>query len=83
MRFGVPDAKLEKHIIDRRIAVLEQEGIEFIYDADVGRSVDANELAERYDALVVTIGSRVSRDIVALGRELIHFAMDYLYQRNR
>ena len=85
MRFGVPDAKLEKHIIDRRIAVLEQEGIEFIYDADVGRSVDANELAERYDALVVTIGSRVSRDIDAPGRELkgIHFAMDYLYQRNR
>jgi glutamate synthase (NADPH/NADH) small chain len=85
MRFGVPDAKLEKRIIDRRAAILEQEGIEFVYNTDVGRDVDARELSERYDALVVTIGSRVSRDLDAPGRNLegIHFAMDYLYQRNR
>src|SRR5213080_373878 len=55
MRFGVPDAKLEKRVIDRRIAILEQEGIEFVYDTDVGRDVYARELAERHDALVVTI----------------------------
>ncbi len=85
LRFGVPDAKLEKAIIDRRVAILEQEGIEFVYDADVGRDVSTEELQERYDALVISIGSRVPREIEAPGRELagIHPAMDYLYQRNR
>jgi glutamate synthase (NADPH) small chain len=85
MRFGVPDAKLEKRIIDRRVAILEEEGIEFVYNVDVGRDVTAVALAERYDAVVIATGSRVSRDIDAPGRELtgIHFAMDYLYQRNR
>jgi glutamate synthase (NADPH/NADH) small chain len=85
MRFGVPDAKLEKWTIDRRVAILEQEGIEFVYDTDVGHDIQAGELAERHDAIVVAIGSRVSRDLDAPGRELrgVHFAMDYLYQRNR
>ena len=85
LRFGVPDAKLEKRIIDRRVSILEQEGIEFVYNFDVGRDITAAELRERFDAVVVAIGSRVSRDLVAPGRELagIHFAMDYLYQRNR
>jgi glutamate synthase (NADPH/NADH) small chain len=85
MRFGVPDAKLEKSIIDRRVAILEQEGIEFVYNVDVGREIPIEELQRRHDAIVISIGSRVSRDIVAPGRELagIHFAMDYLYQRNR
>ncbi len=85
MRFGVPDAKLEKRIIDRRVDILAQEGIEFVYDTDVGRDVTAAELRDRHDAVVVTIGSRKSRDLEAPGRELsnIHLAMDYLYQRNR
>jgi glutamate synthase (NADPH/NADH) small chain len=85
LRFGVPDAKLEKWIIDRRVDLLEQEGIEFRYDIDVGLDVPARDLQDEYDALVVTIGSRVSRDLDAPGRDLsgIHFAMDYLYQRNR
>ncbi len=85
LRFGVPDAKLEKWIIDRRVALMEEEGIRFIYDTDVGRDISAQELYEQHDALVLTTGSRVSRDIDAPGRELrgIHFAMDYLYQRNR
>jgi len=85
MRFGVPDAKLEKTVIDRRVAILEQEGIEFVYDADVGPNVSVEELRERHDAVVIAIGSRVSRDIVVPGRENagIHLAMDYLYQRNR
>jgi glutamate synthase (NADPH/NADH) small chain len=81
----VPDAKLEKWIIDRRVSILEQEGIEFIYDTDVGRDISVAELQEHHDALVITIGSRVSRDLDAPGRVLdgIHFAMNYLYQRNR
>jgi glutamate synthase (NADPH) small chain len=85
LRFGVPDAKLEKRIIDRRVSVLEQEGIEFAYGVDVGRDITATELLGSYDALVVAIGSRVSRDLDAPGRGLkgVHFAMDYLYQRNR
>ncbi|HET9719125.1 MAG TPA: glutamate synthase subunit beta [Solirubrobacteraceae bacterium] len=85
MRFGVPDAKLEKQVIDRRVAILEQEGIEFVYGIDVGRDVTARELRDQHDALVIATGSRVSRDIPVAGRELrgIHFAMDYLYQRNR
>ena len=85
MRFGVPDAKLDKAVIDRRVAILEQEGIEFVYDTDVGTNVSVEELRERHDAVVIAIGSRVSRDIVVPGRENagIHLAMDYLYQRNR
>ena len=85
MRFGVPDAKLEKWIIDRRVKVLEEEGIEFECDVDVGRDVTAPQLRDRHDALVVAIGSRVHRDLRVPGSDLegVHFAMDYLYQRNR
>jgi glutamate synthase (NADPH/NADH) small chain len=85
MRFGVPDAKLEKSVIDRRVDLLEAEGISFVYDTDVGVDVSIEELRERYDAVVIAIGSRVSRDMPVPGRKLdgIHFAMDYLYQRNR
>jgi glutamate synthase (NADPH/NADH) small chain len=85
LRFGVPDAKLEKRIIDRRVDILAAEGIEFVYDTDVGRAVSAQEIRDQHDAVVVAVGSRVQRDIDAPGRSLegIHFAMDYLYQRNR
>jgi len=85
LRFGVPDAKLEKWIIDRRVDLLEQEGIEFQCDTEVGRDVTAEELQERFDAVVISIGCRVSRDLDLPNRQLngIHFAMDYLYQRNR
>ena len=85
LRFGVPDAKLEKWIIDRRVSILEQEGITFVCNVDVGRDITAQKLQESFDAVVISIGSRVSRDIEAPGRELsgIHPAMDYLYQRNR
>ena len=85
LRFGVPDAKLEKWIIDRRVELLEQEGIGFQYDTDVGRDVTAEELQEHFDAIVISIGCRVSRDLDVPGRDVsgIHLAMDYLYQRNR
>jgi glutamate synthase (NADPH) small chain len=85
LRFGVPDAKLEKWIIDRRVKLLEQEGIEFRYGVDVGREVTTNELRDQHDAIVVAIGSREHRDLEVPGRELggVHFAMEYLYQRNR
>ena len=85
IRFGVPDAKLEKWMIDRRVEILEGEGVRFEYGAEVGGNVDAGELAAANDAVVIAIGSRVERDFEAPGRELdgVHFAMDYLYQRNR
>ncbi|HLI59441.1 MAG TPA: glutamate synthase subunit beta [Solirubrobacteraceae bacterium] len=85
LRFGVPDAKLEKWIIDRRVALLQQEGIEFVYDCEIGRDVSAEELQRRHDAVVLAIGSRVPRPLEVEGNHLqgIHPAMDYLYQRNR
>jgi glutamate synthase (NADPH) small chain len=65
--------------------VLEQEGIEFVYDTEIGTDITAEELDERFDAVVIAIGSRVSRDLDVPNRDLasIHPAMDYLYQRNR
>ena len=88
MRFGVPDAKLEKWIIDRRVAHPRgRRAIEFVYDVDVGpRRRPPSELRDRYDALVVVDRlARVSATSTVPGRELegIHLAMDYLYQRNR
>jgi glutamate synthase (NADPH/NADH) small chain len=85
MRFGVPDAKLEKWIIDRRANLLADEGVTFECDVDVGRDVSGAQLRERHDAVVVAIGSRVHRELEVPGRELdgVHLAMDYLYQRNR
>jgi glutamate synthase (NADPH/NADH) small chain len=85
LRFGVPDAKLEKWIIDRRVALLEDEGIAFEYRVDVGRDLSVAELRKRHDAVVVAIGSRVHRPLDVPGHDMagVHFAMDYLYQRNR
>jgi len=85
VRFGVPDFKIEKHVVERRVGQLEAEGVEFRFGVDVGGDVDANELREGYDAIVIATGSRVPRDLPVPGRELdgVHFAMDYLYQRNR
>ena len=85
MRFGVPDAKLEKWIIDRRVDLLVREGIEFIYDVDVGVDISAEQLRAEHDAVVIAIGSRMERELEVPGRELdgVHFAMEYLYGRNR
>ena len=85
MRFGVPDFKLGKRIIDRRVALLEREGVEIRCSVDVGLDVRASELVERFDAVVLAIGARVARELPLPGRELagVHLAMDYLYGRNR
>ncbi len=84
-RFGVPDHKLEKWIIDRRVSLLEREGVVFECGVDVGYDLSAEELRASHDAIVVAVGARVPRDLEVPGRELagVHFAMDYLYQRNR
>jgi glutamate synthase (NADPH/NADH) small chain len=85
LRFGVPDVKLPKGLIDRRVAVLEAEGIEVRCGVDVGRDVPTSELYTDSDAVVVATGSRIHRDLAVPGRELtgVHFAMDYLYRCNR
>jgi glutamate synthase (NADPH/NADH) small chain len=85
VRFGVPDFKIEKTVVQRRVEQLAAEGIELRCGVDVGRDVSVEELRERFDAVVLATGSRVPRDLSVPGRELrgIHFAMDYLYQRNR
>ena len=85
VRFGVPDFKIEKHVVERRVQQLVDEGVELRCGVDVGVDVTGDELREEFDAVVLTIGSRVPRDLAVPGRELegIHFAMDYLYVRNR
>ncbi|HEV2724380.1 MAG TPA: glutamate synthase subunit beta [Thermoleophilaceae bacterium] len=85
LRFGVPDAKLEKWIIDRRIKLLEDEGVIFECNVDVPRQLSLRDLWRRHDALVIATGSRVPRPIEVPGAELpgVHPAMDYLYGRNR
>ena len=86
LRFGVPDAKLEKWIIDRRVKLLEDEGDRVPLRRGRRRRRRApTSCARDHDAVVVAIGSRVHRDLDVPGRELagVHFAMDYLYQRNR
>jgi glutamate synthase (NADPH) small chain len=85
VRFGVPDAKLEKWMIDRRVALLEAEGIEFLCGVDVGVDLGTDELTAAHDAVVIAVGSRVERPLDIPGSDLdgVHFAMDYLYQRNR
>jgi glutamate synthase (NADPH/NADH) small chain len=84
VRFGVPDFKIEKTIVERRVEQLAAEGVEFRFGADVGGNVPVEEL-RRFDAIVIATGARVPRDLPVPGRELdgVHFAMDYLYQRNR
>jgi glutamate synthase (NADPH/NADH) small chain len=85
VRFGVPDFKIEKHVVERRVEQLAAEGVEFRFGVDVGVDVSAEELRERHEAVVIATGSRVPRDLPVPGRELagVHFAMEYLYGRNR
>ena len=85
LRYGVPDFKLDKDVVQRRVAILEAEGIEFRTGVEVGKDLDARELREQFDAIVIATGSTVPRDLPVPGRELdgVHFAMEYLEQRNR
>src|SRR5690606_15084154 len=85
LRYGIPDFKLEKWVIDRRIKLMEEEGVAFRTQANVGVNVKVNNLLYEYDAIVLTGGSTIPRDIPVPGRELkgIHFAMDFLRQQNK
>ena len=85
VRFGVPDFKIEKAVVQRRVEQLAAEGVEIRCGVDVGIDVTVEELRERFEAVVLATGSRVPRELDVPGRALggIHFAMEYLYQRNR
>ena len=85
VRFGVPDFKIEKWIVERRVQQLRDEGVEFRFGVDVGEDVGGEELRAGHDAVVVATGARVPRELPVPGRELdgVHFAMEYLYGRNR
>jgi glutamate synthase (NADPH) small chain len=85
LRYGIPDFKLEKWIVDRRIALMEEEGIIFKCLANVGVNVSINDLLREFNAIVLTGGATAARNLFVPGRELngVHFAMDFLKQNNK
>src|SRR4051812_43958468 len=85
VRFGVPEFKIEKRLVERRLDQLAAEGVQLRYGIDVGIDISGDELRAAYDAVGIATGSRGPRDLPVPGRELggIHFAMDYLYDRAR
>ncbi|MCY6957500.1 glutamate synthase subunit beta [Clostridium brassicae] len=85
LRYGIPDFKLEKNVIDRRITIMEEEGVIFKTGVEIGVDIKAKELLNTFDALVLTGGSNVPRDLEVKGRELkgVYFAMEYLSQQNK
>ena len=85
LRYGIPDFKMEKSVLDRRLAVMEAEGIRFQPGVRVGETLAGEQLLREYDAIVLAIGATRPRDLPIPGRELagIHFAMDFLPQQNR
>jgi glutamate synthase (NADPH) small chain len=85
LRYGIPEFKMEKQIIDRRLGQLEVEGVRFVTEAHVGVNVSADDLRRGFDAILLAGGACAPRDLAIPGRELsgIHFAMDYLTLQNR
>jgi len=85
LRYGIPDFKLEKSVIDRRMAQMQAEGVEFRVNSHVGVGVPIERLADKYDAVVLATGCEIPRDLPVPGRDLygVHFAMEFLTQQNR
>ena len=85
LRYGIPDFKMEKEVLERRLTQMKAEGTRFRTGVDVGKDVSWDQLRRRYDAVVVATGATVPRDLPIPGRHLVgvHYAMDYLVQANR
>ena len=85
LRYGIPDFKLSKNVIDRRLALFVDEGVIFRTNTQVGTDITSDELLDEFDAVVLAIGAEQPRDLPVGGRELqgVHFAMEYLTQQNR
>ena len=84
LRIGIPDFKMEKTLIDRRMAQMQSEGVQFKTNSEIGNNISTNEIIDNFDAVSICIGSEVPRDLEVKGRNLkgIHFAMDFLSQQN-
>jgi glutamate synthase (NADPH) small chain len=85
LRYGIPEFKMEKRILDRRLEQMEAEGVKFVTDAHVGHSVPVDDLQREFDAILLAGGAEAPRDLNVPGRELkgVHFAMDFLPQANK
>lgn len=86
LRYGIPDFKLEKNVIDRRVDVMQQEGVQFKLNANVGVNVSINDILRDFQAVVLAGGATVPRDLPVKGREGskdVHFAMQFLKQQNK
>ncbi len=85
LRYGIPDFKMEKWVIDRRLDQMKAEGVEFQPNVHVGVDIDGETLRQRYDAVCLTLGAEQARELPAPGRDLkgVHLAMDYLPQQNK
>ena len=85
LRYGIPDFKMEKHLIDRRMAQMSIEGVEFRPNVEVGKDYPAQQMLAEFDAVVLTGGAEQPRDLPVPGRELdgVHFAMEFLPQQNK
>ena len=85
LRYGIPDFKLEKNVIDRRLEIMEKDGIIFKCNTEVGKNIGADEVVRNNDAVILAGGSTIPRNLPIPGRELkgIHFAMDFLKQQNK
>ena len=85
LRYGIPDFKMEKHLIDRRMEQMRAEGVTFLPNTEIGLDVSTTEVLKTFDAMVLTGGSETPRNLQVPGRELqgVHFAMDFLTQQNR
>ena len=85
LRYGIPDFKMEKHLINKRMEQMRAEGVSFYPDHHIGKDFAASQLLADYDALALACGCEEPRDLPIAGRELsgVHFAMAYLPQQNR
>jgi glutamate synthase (NADPH/NADH) small chain len=85
LRYGIPEFKMEKRVLDRRLAIMDAEGVRFRTNANIGAGIPADELRREFDAVVLCGGATIPRDLPIPGRQLsgVHFAMDYLTQQNR
>ena len=85
LRYGIPEFKMEKHLIDRRVKQMQGEGVKFVTNAHVGKTVPVEDLQREFDAMLLAGGAEQPRDLVVPGRELkgIHYAMEFLPQQNR
>ncbi|AGK53422.1 glutamate synthase small subunit [Bacillus sp. 1NLA3E] len=80
LMYGIPNMKLEKDVVTRRVNLLTEEGVSFVTNTEVGKDISASDLTAQYDSVIIAIGAQKQRDLILEGREAegIHFAMDYL-----